>query len=406
MMAKNEDLRQGAEMAQLSASEKVQLANLTFENQADSESMNAENVAQLQMFEKKMAAGQVNAQLAQAMGLTNLSNEQSAAMFNAQMNANFDMSKMSNEQQMEMANSKFMQTMTATKFSADQQTALSNASLLAQTDLANADARTRASVENAKNFLTKDMANLSNAQQAIVMDQQMAQQSLLSDQAAQNAAKQFGATSQNQIDQFMISQSNNMMQFNTSAQNAMESFNVTEANRTAAIEAGNTLQADSLTAQLEADISKFNASIDNQRDTWNAANAQAVEQSNISWRRQANTADTAAANSANQQNVQNAYNISALDQTQLWQQLRDEATYVRQAYENNEQREAQLIATAIGNESAAGEDSSTSTTSLLNMLANLGIGSGVPTTAYNTGGAGGSDPSQTGGNVNPTDKNK
>jgi len=373
MMAKNEDLRQNAEMAQLSAAEKVELANLTFENQADSESMNAENTAQLQIYEKKMQAGQVNAQLAQAMGLANLSNEQSAAMFNAQMNANFDMSKMSNEQQMEMANSKFMQTMTATKFSADQQTALSNASLLAQTDLANADARTRASVENAKNFLTKDMANLSNAQQAIVMDQQMAQQSLLSDQSAKNAAAQFGATSQNQIDQFMISQSNNMMQFNTSAQNAMESFNVTEANRTAAIEAGNTLQADSLTAQLEADISKFNASIDNQRDTWNAANAQAVEQSNVSWRRQANTADTAAANAANQQNVQNAYNISALDQTQLWQQLRDEAAYVRQSYENNEQREATLLATAIGNESGAGGDkNSTSTSSLLNLLKTYG----------------------------------
>jgi len=203
----------------------------------------------------------------------------------------------------------------------------------------------------------------------------MAQQRLLSDQAAQNASKQFNATSQNQLDQFLISQSNNMKQFNTSARNAMESFNVTEANRTAAIEAGNTLQADSLTAQLEADISKFNASIDNQRDTWNAANAQAVEQSNVQWRRQANTAETAAANAANQQNVQNAYNISALDQTQLWQQLRDEAAYIRQAYENNEQREAQLIATAIGNESAAGEDASTSSKSLLKLISDAGFAS-------------------------------
>jgi ribulose 1,5-bisphosphate carboxylase large subunit-like protein len=163
-----------------------------------------------------------------------------------------------------------------------------------------------------------------------------------------------------------------MKQFNTSAQNAMESFNVTEANRMEAIEAGNKLQADSLTAQLEADISKFNASIDNQRDTWNAANAQAVEQSNIAWRRQANTANTAAANAANQQNVQNAYNISALDQTQMWQTLRDEAAYVRQAYENNEQREAQLLATAIGNESGAAKDATTSTASLLSLLQTYG----------------------------------
>ena len=372
VMSQNEQLRQNADMANLSMEEKIELANLSSKSQADMASMSAENIAELQVYEKKMAAGQVNAQLAQQMGLANLSNEQSAAMFNAQINANFDMSQMSNEQQMEMANSKFMQTMTATKFSADQQTAIQNATALTQVDLANADARTRVSVENAKNFLTMDMANLNNEQQGIVMDQQMAQQTLLSDQAAKNAALQFGATSQNQIDQFMISQSNNMKQFNTSARNAMESFNVTEANRTAAIEAGNTLQADSLTAQLEVDISKFNASIDNQRDQWNAANAQAVEQSNIQWRRQANTANTAAANAANQTNVQNAYNISALDQTQMWQTLRDEASYIRQAYENNEQREAQLIATAIGNESGAAKDTTTSTSSLLQLIRNYG----------------------------------
>ena len=372
VMSQNEQLRQNADMANLSMEEKIELANLSSKSQADMASMSAENIAELQVYEKKMAAGQVNAQLAQQMGLANLSNEQSAAMFNAQINANFDMSAMSNEQQMEMANSKFMQTMTATKFSADQQTAIQNATALTQVDLANADARTRVSVENAKNFLTMDMANLNNEQQGIVMDQQMAQQTLLSDQAAKNAALQFGATSQNQIDQFMISQSNNMKQFNTSARNAMESFNVTEANRMEAIEAGNTLQADSLTAQLEVDINKFNASIDNQRDQWNAANAQAVEQSNIQWRRQANTANTAAANAANQMNVQNAYNISALDQTQMWQTLRDEASYIRQAYENNEQREAQLIATAIGNESGAAKDTTTSTSSLLQLIRNYG----------------------------------
>jgi hypothetical protein len=278
--------------------------------------------------------------------------------------------------------------------------------MLTQVDLANADARTKVSVDNAKNFLAMDMANLSNEQQGIVMDQQMSQQALLSDQAAENARRQFGATSQNQLDSFLIGQANNMKQFNTSATNAMESFNVTETNRTAAIEAGNKLQADSLTKQLEADISKFNASIDNQRDTWNAANAQAVEQSNVQWRRQANTAETAAANAANQQNVQNAYNISALDQTQLWQQLRDEAAYVRQAYENNEQREAQLIATAIGNESAAGEDAGTTTRSLINMISNAGFGSGVDFVDYNTGGGSGNTGNNSGQNTNPSEQQK
>ena len=34
----------------------------------------------------------------------------------------------------------------------------------------------------------------------------------------------------------------------------------------------------------------------------------------------------------------------------MWQQMRDEAAYLRQSYENDEQRKAQLLATAIGNE--------------------------------------------------------
>jgi len=365
VMSQNEQLNQNADLARLSMQEKISLANLTQKNQADSESMSAQNVAELQMYEKKMAAGQVNAQLAQQMGLANLSNQQEAAMFNAQINANLDMKQFDANQQMALANSQFMQTMTATEFSAEQQSAIQNATMLSQTDLTNADARTRVSVENAKNFLAVDMANLNNRQQAVVMDQQIEQQALLSDQAAQNAAKQFGATSQNQIDQFLISQSNNMKQFNSSARNAMASFNVTEANRTAAIEAGNILQADTFTAQLESDINKFNTTIDQQRDQWNAANAQAVEQSNVQWRRQANAADTAAINASNQQNVQNAYNISAMDQTQYWQQLRDEADYIRTSYENEENRKTQLYSTALGNEAGSGGAKGSTASSVL-----------------------------------------
>jgi hypothetical protein len=57
----------------------------------------------------------------------------------------------------------------------------------------------------------------------------------------------------------------------------------------------------------------------------------------------------------------------------MWQQLRDDAGYIRQAYENNEQREAQLIATAIGNESgASGEKNSTSSSALLSLISRYG----------------------------------
>jgi hypothetical protein len=169
----------------------------------------------------------------------------------------------------------------------------------------------------------------------------------------------------------MANLSSAMTQFNATQANAMEQFNTTEKNRQAAIEAGNELQASTLTAQLEADIDKYNAQIDLQRDTWNAQNAQAVEQSNIAWRRQANTAETAAINAANQQNVQNAYNLTALEQAQIWQAYRDEASYVRQSYENNENRKAQIYATAIGNEAGATKGNTTSSNTLVTLAERL-----------------------------------
>jgi hypothetical protein len=148
----------------------------------------------------------------------------------------------------------------------------------------------------------------------------------------------------------------------------MAQFNTAETNRQAAIEAGNELQAEQITAQLEVDVAKYNEQVELQRDTWNAQNAQAIEQSNIAWRRSANTAETAAINAANQQNVQNAYNLTALEQAQIWQQYRDEASYIRQSYENEENRKTQLYATAIGNEAGATKDSRTSSSSLVSMV--------------------------------------
>ena len=51
---------------------------------------------------------------------------------------------------------------------------MQNATALASLDLATVDQRTRLAIENANNFLQFDLANLSNEQQAIVLDQQMA----------------------------------------------------------------------------------------------------------------------------------------------------------------------------------------------------------------------------------------
>jgi len=200
------------------------------------------------------------------------------------------------------------------------------------------------------------LANLSNQQQAFIQERNFRQQTILSNQSATNASRQFNATNQQQADQFMASLEANVEQFNSQAENAMKQFNVTEQNKIAALNAGNRLQASQFEEQQRVDTLKFIEQQNFARESWNAANAQAVEQSNMTWRRNTNTAATAAQNAANQLNVQNAYNMSALQQTQLWQQLRDEATYARTAFQNEEQRKTALIQTAIGQESVMKND--------------------------------------------------
>ena len=350
VMSQNEQLRQNSELAKLSAQEKITLANLTSKNQADSENMTANNVANLQNFEKRMQAAQVNAQLAQQLGLADLSNAQSSAMLNAQLNANLDMKDLDFEQQAAIANSQFMQTLTLKNLDNRQQAALQEATLLSQRDIAEADLATKASIENARNFLQRDLTDLGNEQQASVLEAQLKQQRLLSNQAAQNAAKQFNATSDNQMQQFVANLESNLRQFNVSQANNMSQFNTTEKNRMAAIDAGNDLEAAKFTKQLSLQIDQYNAENEFRREQWNAANAQAIEQSNIQWRRQANLANTAAENAANQEAARQSFQLTTTEQNFMWQQLRDEVSYLRQGYENDQQRRTTLFATALANE--------------------------------------------------------
>ena len=349
-MAKNEGFVQQMELANLSNRQQMELANLTSKNQQQSELMSNDEKIELANLNNRMQTNLTQAKIAESLNLAILSNEQQKAVQNAAMVANIDLTQFNADQQVQIANSKFMQTMTITDFNAEQQAAMQNATALASLDLANLDKNTKLAAQNAQAFLQLDMTNLSNEQQANMLRSQNNQQAMLSDQAAQNAASQFAAASQQQADQFMASLNVQVEQYNSSAAAAQSQFNASEANRMEAIQAGNDLQAQQFNEQMAVDVKKFNEQSDFQRDQWNAANAQAVEQSNTQWRRQANLQDTAAQNAANQQNAQIAYNMSAQEQTQLWQQLRDEAAYVRQNFENEQQRKAQMIATAIGNE--------------------------------------------------------
>jgi len=350
ILSENAQLLQQADLAKLSMEEKISLANLSEQNKAASESMSAENIAELQVYEKKMGAATVNAQLAQQMGLANLSNKQEAAMFNAQIDANLDMKQFDANQQTALANSQFMQTMTVKDLDNRQQAMMQNATANATMDLANADAITKVNIENSKSFLAMDMANLSNEQQANMMNAQMDQQTLLSNQSAANAAKQFNATSENQTNQFMATLGQNANQFNTAQQNAMTQFNAAEKNRMAAMDAGNALEADKFNTQIATQVKQFNADQDFKAEQWNAANAQAIQQADLTWRRNLNTADTAAQNAANQQQAGFEFQMDITEQTQMWQSLRDDADRIFRTDMAQDDRLVTVVQSALSNE--------------------------------------------------------
>ena len=69
-------------------------------------------------------------------------------------------------------------------------------------------------------------------------------------------------------------------------------------------------------------------------------------------------------------NAQQVFQMDSAEQAFIWQTLRDEAAYVRQSYENNQQRQTTLYATALANETATG--AATSTTGVNNLFALVG----------------------------------
>lgn len=300
--------------------------------------------------------------------LQNAQFRQQTALDNAGKVFQMDMAQFSADQQTALSNSKFLQTVGLTEASNRQQATIQNAVLMSQANLAEADFYQKAQINNANAFLQTDLTNLNNEQQANVLKAQQAQQTLLSNQAAQNAARQFNAASENQTQQFMTSLATQVEQFNTQQANAMSQFNTQQINARQALEFQTQADLNKANAAMVNQINQFNEQIEFDRDKFNTANAQAIEQSNLAWRRQVNTLNTAAANQVAMQNSQNAFNMSSQAQAFLWQELRDQADFDFRAAEGKENRETQLYATALANETSTAENFNASISAVANLI--------------------------------------
>ena len=286
----------------------------------------------------------------------NAQRRQQTATQNAQNVFNMDMAQFSSDQQIALSNSKFLQTVGLTEANNDQQAAVQNALLMSQANLAEADFYQKSQIQNAQAFLQTDMANLNNQQQANVLKSQFQQQTLLSNQSAENAARQFNSASENQTQQFMASLNTQVNQFNTAQTNATAQFNTQQQNAAEARRVGLEADINKANAAIVNQTKQFNQQLDFQREQWNAANEQAVSNSNVNWRRKANLADTAAANAVNQQNVQNAFGLTSSAQSFLWQEMRDQASFDFQWADNTATRKNNAMIAAASSEGDAAKN--------------------------------------------------
>mgnify|MGYP001329389197 CR=1 FL=1 len=231
----------------------------------------------------------------------------------------------------------------------------------------------QAAVINAQAYLQMDMANLSNNQQANLQNLQAQQQQLLTDNAARNAALQFNATSQNQVNQFYDKLSTTISDQNAARTDGMNKFAEAERAKASALNAQNTIAVNEANAKREAALNQYNATLENQRQQFNVNNQKEIDQSNVVWRRAINTANTASVNAANQTNAQNLLNLSNWALSSLWQQWRDEASWINTSSTNEANRNHNLAMAALERSTAFELQDQASKDALYQLIGKFGF---------------------------------
>jgi len=231
----------------------------------------------------------------------------------------------------------------------------------------------QAAVVNAQAYLQMDMANLSNQQQSNLQNLQARQQTLLTDNAARNAALQFNATSQNQVNQFYDTLSTNIQTQNAQRADSIAQFNLAEENKVTALNAKNATAVADANAQRETAISQYNKTLSDARERFNIENQRIIDQSNATWRRSINTANTQAVNAANEANAANLLNLSNFGMSALWQQWRDEASWVNTASQNDLNRNHNLAIAALERTTAFDLQNEAQKAALYGLLGQFGM---------------------------------
>ena len=105
----------------------------------------------------------------------------------------------------------------------------------------------------------------------------------------------------------------------------------------------------------------------------NVENQRIIDQSNAVWRRSINTANTSSVNAANEVNATNLLNLSNFGMSALWQQWRDEASWVNTASQNDLNRNHNLAIAALERTTAFDLQNEAQKAALYGLLGQFGM---------------------------------
>ena len=215
--------------------------------------------------------------------LQNLNNRQQATILAAKQRADFLGIEFDQEFRARVKNASTISDIAKQNYDADVQIALENARMAQSVDIANLNAenakvisdaaaltkldiqnltnKQQAQIANAEAFLEMDIQNLKNEQQVSILKSQAKIDALFNDQAAENAAKQLNIVEKNKVDVAMANLRASQERFNAEQQNVMAQVQFKE----------------------DAALTKFFASLKENRAQFNATNALAVSTANAAW---------------------------------------------------------------------------------------------------------------------------
>ena len=170
-----------------------------------------------------------------------------------------------------------------------------------------------------------------------------------------------------------LSKNSQIQTQNAQRTDAMNQYATAEQNKIAAQNAQNELAVNEADSQREAAINQFNSQLEDQRQRFNVENQRVIDQSNVTWRRQINTANTSAVNAANQTNAENLLNLSNYALSALWQQWRDEASWVNTSSQNEDNRNHNLAMAALERSTAVDLQNKASKDAMYQMIGKFGF---------------------------------